>query len=180
MSVSWARAGATEERHALHCGSGHPWFAREDATITQADLAETRFSVRAYRYFDDVYRFGGSQPGASVSSMEAQEAMILSGRFVGYLPRHQGEPWVEVGMMRAVRPGDWNDRSVFSAAYDEHSERRGLKEQLVDALIASLQVAWGPVPVRAAPSYRSSWSCKASRSNRATDGWGNCLFPTTA
>lgn len=126
-----------EERHALHCGRDHPWFGRDDATITQADLAEARFSVRAYRYFDDVYRFGGVQPGASVSSMEAQEAMILSGRFVGYLPRHQGEAWVEAGDMRAVRPGDWSDRSAFCAAYDGHSERRGLKERFVAALTAT-------------------------------------------
>ena len=126
-----------EERHALYCGRDHPWFARDDRSITQGDLSEARFSVRAYRYFDDVYRFGGSHPGASVSSMEAQEAMVLSGRFVGYLPRHQGDPWVEAGRMRAIRPGDWSDRSAFSAAYDDHSERRGLKVRLVEALLAS-------------------------------------------
>ena len=142
-----------EERHALYCGRDHPWFAHDDAGITQGDLAEARFSVRTYRYFDDVYRFGGVQPGASVSSMEAQEAMILSGRFVGYLPRHQGDPWAASGQMRAIRPGDWSDRSVFSAAYDEHSERRGLKERFVEALNGTLRSAPRP---REAPDERVS------------------------
>lgn len=126
------------ERHFLYCGRGHPWFGRTDGEITQKNFAGVRFSVRAYRYFDDVYRLGHARVGASVSSMEAQEVMILSGAFVGFLPEHRGAEWVARDAMRAVRPSVWSDRSRFSIAYDAASERRTIKRAFVSCLLASV------------------------------------------
>ncbi|BBE70851.1 LysR family transcriptional regulator [Oharaeibacter diazotrophicus] len=117
----------TVERHALYCGRDHPWFGRPDAGITRADLMATQFSVRAYRYFDDVYRFGKAKANASVSNMEAQEIMVLSGRYVGFLPDHAAARWVEAGLMRAVRPADWGLTSRFLIAFDPAGELRPLK-----------------------------------------------------
>ena len=107
------------EKHRLYCGRAHPWFARPDAEIAQADLARAPFSVRAYRYFDDTYRLGGAAPAASVSNMEAQEILILSGRFIGYLPEHAGERRAAQGLMRAIRPNDWTMTSAFFAIWDD-------------------------------------------------------------
>ncbi len=132
------------ERHLLYCGREHPWFDMPDAVITQAHFADARFSVRAYRYFDDIYRLGRARVGASVSSMEAQEVMILSGAFVGFLPEHRGAEWAKRGAMRAVRPAVWSDRSRFSIAYDAVSERRTIKRAFVSCLLAS--VAETPAP----------------------------------
>lgn len=122
------------ERHALYCGRGHPWFHRDDATITRADLAATRFSVRAYRYFDDVYRFGKATANASVSNMEAQEILVLSGRYVGFLPHHAAEPWVREGRMRAVKPAEWGLTSRFLVAWDPAGESRPLKRAFINML----------------------------------------------
>jgi DNA-binding transcriptional LysR family regulator len=121
----------TVERHSLYCGSGHPWFGRNDATITRADFQAARFSVRSYRYFDDVYRFGKATANASVSNMEAQEILILSGRYVGFLPDHAAERWVAAGRMRAVRPADWGLTSRFLVAWDPAGEARPLKRAFV-------------------------------------------------
>lgn len=125
------------EGHRLYCARGHPWFDRPDEEITQADFAEVRFSVRAYRYFDDVYRLGRARVGASVSSMEAQEIMILLGAYVGFLPEHRGAEWTRRGAMRAVRPSVWSDRSTFSVAYDAFSARRVTKRAFVSCLLAT-------------------------------------------
>ncbi len=122
------------ETHYLYCGAAHPWFTRDDATITRDDFAAVRFSVRSYRYFDDVYRLGNARASATVSNMEAQEIMLLSGGYVGFLPGHKGASWVERGAMRAVRPKDWTIDSPFYAAYDENAGRRGLKRALVEGL----------------------------------------------
>jgi DNA-binding transcriptional LysR family regulator len=121
----------TVERHSLYCGSGHPWFSRDEATITRADFQAARFSVRSYRYFDDVYRFGKATANASVSNMEAQEILILSGRYVGFLPDHAAERWVAAGRMRAIRPADWGLTSRFLVAWDPAGEARPLKRAFV-------------------------------------------------
>ncbi|WP_181702115.1 LysR family transcriptional regulator [Chthonobacter albigriseus] len=122
------------EQHSLYCGREHPWFDREDATITRADFQAARFSVRAYRYFDDVYRFGKATANASVSNMEAQEILVLSGRYVGFLPDHAAERWVLAGRMRAVRPADWGLTSRFMVAWDPAGELRPLKRAFVRML----------------------------------------------
>ena len=128
-------ASLGHERHLLYCGRDHPWFGRPDETISQADFASVRFSVRAYRYFDDVYRLGRVRVGGSVSSMEAQEVMILSGVFVGFLPEHRGADWTARGLMRPVRPESWSDASRFSVAHDARGERGAIKRAFVEALI---------------------------------------------
>ncbi len=119
------------ESHSLYCGAGHPWFRRSDATITHSDFLSAHFSVRAYRYFDDVYRFGRATANASVSSMEAQEILVLSGKFIGFLPDHAAARWVKSGDMRAVKPAEWGARSQFYIAHDPSGESRSIKQAFV-------------------------------------------------
>lgn len=123
------------ESHNVYCGAQHPWFQRNDATILHADFLSAHFSVRAYRYFDDVYRFGRAAANASVSSMEAQEILILSGKYIGFLPDHAAARWVQTGDMRAVKPDEWGMRSQFFIAHDPNGELRTVKQAFVSSVI---------------------------------------------
>lgn len=123
------------ETHSLYCGSSHPWFERDDTTISHADFLSAHFSVRAYRYFDDVYRFGRATANASVSSMEAQEILVLSGKYIGFLPDHAAVRWVRSGAMRAVKPAEWTMRSQFYIAHDPRGEIKGITQAFVANVI---------------------------------------------
>lgn len=129
------------ETHSLYCGASHPWFARKDRSITQSDFVAAPFSVRAYRYFDDVYRFGRTTANATVSSMEAQAILVLSGRYIGFLPDHAAERWVAAGRMRPVKPREWGLRSQFFAAFSPAGELGPIKRSFVDFLTASRKQA---------------------------------------
>lgn len=122
------------ETHSLYCGFDHPWFKRADRSITQTDFISAHLSVRGYRYFDDVYLFGRSTANATVSSMEAQEILILSGKYIGFLPDHAAKRWVLSGKMRAIKPREWGLRSQFFAAYNPGDELSALKQFFVDCL----------------------------------------------
>jgi DNA-binding transcriptional LysR family regulator len=122
------------ESHSLYCGSSHPWFRRSDTSISHADFLSAHFSVRAYRYFDDVYRFGRATANASVSSMEAQEILILSGKFIGFLPDHAAERWLHAGAMRAIKPEEWRVRSQFFVAHEPGGELKSIKHAFVQAI----------------------------------------------
>jgi DNA-binding transcriptional LysR family regulator len=135
-----ARDLATE-RHRLYCGAAHAWFDRPDAGLGLADLQAARFSVRAYRYFDDTYLLGGVRASASVTNMEAQEILILSGAFVGFLPVHRGALRVAEGRMRAVRPADWALTSRFALAYDPATAPQMLKRSFAEALARQADAA---------------------------------------
>lgn len=122
------------EDHCLYCGRGHPWFERPDQDIGREDFFAASFSVRGYQHFDDTYRLGRVTARASVGSMEAQEILILSGAYVGFLPVHRGEAWQARGEMRAVKPVDWSFRSRFFLAYDPRTEGASLKRAFAACL----------------------------------------------
>jgi DNA-binding transcriptional LysR family regulator len=92
------------EPHGLYCGAGHPLFSLPQAEITQAHIERSLFSVRGYRHLDDLYRANHPRASGSVVQMEAQVMMILSGRFIGFLPCHIADQWVACSQMRRVRP----------------------------------------------------------------------------
>jgi len=124
------------ETHSLYCSRSHPWFERDDTTISHADFLSAHFSVRAYRYFDDVYRFGRATANASVSSMEAQEILVLSGKYIGFLPDHAAERWVKMGDMRAVKPKEWTVNSRFFIAHDPSGDLKTIKQAFVQKVIS--------------------------------------------
>jgi DNA-binding transcriptional LysR family regulator len=45
-----------EEAHFLYCADGHPLFDKPDSAIEKQDINNSRFAVRSYRHFDDLYR----------------------------------------------------------------------------------------------------------------------------
>jgi DNA-binding transcriptional LysR family regulator len=122
------------EPHYLYCGKGHPLFARRDATITQEVIDTTRFSVRGYRQFDDLFRVGHPRAAASILHMEAQLMMILSGHFIGFLPDHYADPWVKDGVMRAIKPRTYTFRSLHNIAFRKSDAERPVIRAFLECL----------------------------------------------
>ncbi|MDR3495665.1 MAG: LysR family transcriptional regulator [Ancalomicrobiaceae bacterium] len=122
---------AYREPHHLYCGRGHPFFGMADAQISRADIEASRLSVRGYRQLDDLYRIGHPRAAASVLQMEAQAMLILSGRFIGFLPCHYAEPQVAAGRMRAVQ----RDRYGFSSQHHVAHRRGDSDRPLIAAFV---------------------------------------------
>ncbi|TNC59852.1 LysR family transcriptional regulator [Rubellimicrobium roseum] len=107
------------EPHLLYCGNGHPLFALPDSEITKRHVDEARFSVRSYRHFDDLYRVGHPKASASVVHMEAQLMLILSGRFIGFLPCHFADFYITTGQLRPIKPDIFHFTSMHNVAFRE-------------------------------------------------------------
>jgi DNA-binding transcriptional LysR family regulator len=122
------------EPHALYCGRGHGLFDVADKAIGAADIDGAAFSVRGYRHFDDLYRANHPRPAGTVMHMEAQVMMILSGEFIGFLPRHIGESWARRGLMRALKPGTYGFTSQHFIAIRNSDADRPLVQAFVQAL----------------------------------------------
>ena len=123
-----------QEPHYLYCGKGHPLFSRRDTAITQEVIDSTRFSVRAYRQFDDLFRVGHPRAAASIMQMEAQLMMILSGNFIGFLPDHYADRWVKDGMMRAIKPRTYTFRSPHNIAFRKSDADRPVIQAFLECL----------------------------------------------
>lgn len=124
---------AYREPHLLYCGRDHPLFALPDAAIARADIERARLSVRGYRQLDDLHRIGHPKAAGSALQMEAQAMLILSGRFIGFLPCHVADPWVAGGTMRAVQPERYAFSSQHHLAFRRADADRPLVRAFADA-----------------------------------------------
>lgn len=123
-----------EEAHFLYCADGHPLFDKPDSAIEKQDIDNSRFAVRSYRHFDDLYRVNHPRAGASVVQMEAQLMLILSGRFIGFLPAHLAEQWEKKKALRAVKPKTYRFSSLHNIAYRESDADRPLIRAFLESL----------------------------------------------
>jgi LysR family transcriptional regulator, transcriptional activator for bauABCD operon len=90
-----------EERQMLYCGRGHPLFARA-SEIGVEDLKNQQFVRRAYAA-PNAFPAGLSMESTAVGDlMESVALFILAGRYIGFLPQHYAQHWVERDMMRAL------------------------------------------------------------------------------
>jgi DNA-binding transcriptional LysR family regulator len=94
-----------EESVVLYCAESHPLYAVPDSSISSSEISAQRYSSRGNVEFKDLqlhtheYQLGDVGLGA-----QAQLALVLSGRDVGFLPEHLARPHVASGKLRALRP----------------------------------------------------------------------------
>ena len=122
------------EPHGLYCGKEHPLFEAPPSAITKDAIEKALFSVRGYRHLDDLYRADHPRATGHVVQMEAQVMLILSGHFIGFLPRHVGEPWARSGLMREIKPQTYQFHSSHFAAYRKSDGDRPLVRSFVRLL----------------------------------------------
>lgn len=127
-----------DEPSDLYCGVGHPLFDVPDAEITESVLASYPYSSRGHLESKRLllvtrdYSRGDTGIGA-----QAQLALVLSGRDLGYVPEHLAAPFVAAQRLRAVR-SDITRRTgtVHVIGRDSSAE-----EKLVALLRSSLVIA---------------------------------------
>lgn len=123
------------EQHWLYCSDRHELFAEPRLTVTH--VSQMRIATRSYWNTSDLGRRGFKQSIATVDSMEAQLLLILSGKYIGYLPEHYALPWVQNRRLRALLPTDYGYQAPFSLIF-----RRGRsKEPLIRAMRDLLRTA---------------------------------------
>jgi len=111
------------EQQWLYCSDRHPCFAQR--AVTPAYVSELNVVGRSYWSQVELGRHGFKRSVATVESMEAQLILILSGGYIGYLPEHYAQPWVERGRLKVLLPADFGYQSQFSLVL-----RRGRSREL--------------------------------------------------
>ncbi|QEL54508.1 LysR family transcriptional regulator [Chromobacterium paludis] len=116
-----------EERSQLYCSREHPLFSRPDHALTEAALAAADAVAPAYRLPPQGQTLQQRlSPAATASDREGIAFLILSGRYIGYLPDHFAAGWVAQGMMRPLLPDICHYDAPLALAV-----RRGRRANLV-------------------------------------------------
>jgi len=103
------------EQHWLFCSDQHPLY--QLPYITQDDILGAGMVTRSYWNSADLKKKGFSNSSATVETMEAQLMLILSGKYIGYLPEHYVNQWIHSSRLRCLLPSEFGYQAEFSMMY---------------------------------------------------------------
>ena len=105
-----------DEPMSLYCGSGNPLYGKRNASIDAQALKSVRYAGLAYRSPNmDVSRDLGLTRSATVYDQESIATLILSGRYIGFLPDHYADGFVRQRKMRRIAAGTHRYTVEFAA-----------------------------------------------------------------
>ena len=94
-----------EETCYLYCCDRHPLFGEQDEELLRERLQNCRSVQAGIQSNPEVaMQMVGLAKTATAYYYETRAVMILSGAYVGYLPEHYAEKWVQEGKMRKLLP----------------------------------------------------------------------------
>ncbi len=121
-----------EDQH-LYCSNEHPFFSTEPSVedIGLADYVERGYMAEIRRPFDIKFRHA-----ISAWSMEAIATLIFSGTYIGYLPSHYAQPWVEKGRLRAMLADRLGYQSAFHCVTRQGGELKAGAARFFEILLS--------------------------------------------
>lgn len=94
-----------DETMLLYCGIGHPLFGQQASRLTWARLREHAFAGLGYHSPNmDLSHRARLLRQATASDQEAIATLVLSGRYLGFLPDHYAAAFEAAGRLCAVQP----------------------------------------------------------------------------
>jgi len=88
------------EQHCLYCSVHHPFYDRGE--LSSEMLNQTAVISRIYLFGRDLAVLGVKQAAASIDNVEAQATLIHTGHYIGFLPKHYAQQWVEKGVFKRI------------------------------------------------------------------------------
>ncbi|XAT61222.1 LysR family transcriptional regulator [Rhodobacteraceae bacterium Araon29] len=123
-----------KEVHSLYCGATHPLFSVKPGDLDVETLRNESIVGRGYWRDRRHEELGLVNVKAVVYEIEPQLILIRSGKFIGYLPDHFAEQWVQSGQLRCLSPL----AARFDCEFDLVS-KKGLKpSQALSTFVAAV------------------------------------------
>jgi DNA-binding transcriptional LysR family regulator len=115
------------ERSQLYCAVGHPLFYVDDGQLSDTRLNAQDAIAPTFRLPPDIQtQYQVLNCTASASDREGMAFLLLTGRYIGYLPDHYAQQWVQQGRLRVLKPDSrYYDLTMASVT------RKGRRPQLV-------------------------------------------------
>jgi len=93
-----------DERSRLYCAVAHPLFYVDDKELADERLNNQDAIAPTFRLPPEIQNhYGVLNCTASASDREGMAFLILTGRYIGYLPDHYAEAWIKEGRLRALK-----------------------------------------------------------------------------
>jgi DNA-binding transcriptional LysR family regulator len=125
-----------DEQMYLYCGKQHALFAEKDSAISQKKIQDCKYAGLGYHSPNmEIGRQLQMKRRATAYDQEAIAMLILSGRYVGYLPDHYAKSFTEQGLMRAIGKKTFQYHCQFSAIIRHAPKPSRVTDTFLQALI---------------------------------------------
>ncbi|MEO9273757.1 LysR family transcriptional regulator [Marinomonas sp. 5E14-1] len=118
-----------QEESKLYCSDTHPLFTVDDKQLSKAKLKGFDAVLPAYAQTPEIktqHQPLTASATATATDREGIAFLILTGRYIGFLPDHVAERWIRDGRMRAILPTQCHYVTQFSSI-----TRKGARSNLV-------------------------------------------------
>jgi DNA-binding transcriptional LysR family regulator len=127
-----------EEQMYLYCATGHPLFDAPASKLTAANVRKSKYVGIGYHSPNmEITRKLGQQRDATAYDQEAVAHLVLSGKYLGYLPEHYAEGFVNKGVMRPLLPDVFQYVCDFSAIVRHSPPPNRVVQTLLDSLVVA-------------------------------------------
>ncbi|WP_105259161.1 LysR family transcriptional regulator [Pseudoalteromonas sp. T1lg88] len=93
-----------DETNYLYCAAGHPLFDCDPSAVSDL-LADAEVITSNYMRDRESRNDGLNYQNSAIAYHDEGIAhLILSGKFIGYLPEHYARHWVDKGVFKAIEP----------------------------------------------------------------------------
>ena len=104
------------EQMYLYCGHSHTLYTRADQGIGKGDILACKYAGLGYHSPNmELGHSLGMKRDATVYDQEAIVHLLLSGRYIGYLPDHYARSFVEQGLIRKIGEDTFQYNCAFQA-----------------------------------------------------------------
>lgn len=124
-----------QEKSLLYCSEAHPYFNLDDKQLTNEMISKSDAVVLSYQQTPDIKRqLQKLNSTASATEREGIAFLILTGRYIGYLPDHFARQWVTDGKIRSIKP----DKFRITSGYSAITRKSGRANIILDTFMALL------------------------------------------
>jgi len=124
------------EQMYLYCGHGHPLYILADNAISKKDILDCKYAGLGYHSPNmEIGRNLGMKRDVTVYDQEAIVHLLLSGRYIGYLPDHYAKYFVEQGLIRTIGTDIFQYRCEFLAITRSSPKPSRAVQVFIDCLV---------------------------------------------
>lgn len=125
------------ESHGVYCSDLHPLFERGEDELSAEEARNWPVVSRGYWRDDILTQLGFTNVTATSYQIEPQLILILSGRYLGFLPNHYAEQWTKSGRLRQICPEALN----YACGFDLIERQSAPKSRVVSRFVAEVLAA---------------------------------------
>lgn len=119
----------------LLCGRKHPLFDKPGAKITLKEIEKAQHAQRGYVSQDQLPENERNfNVTARAHSIEGLAHLILSGKYLAFLPVHYAHQWIKQGEMKAIRSRDYRYSSQYEIIRRKSAPRTPAEIKFFDIL----------------------------------------------